>query len=171
MYVTGGGSSTRKSLKHTPRHTYSLYSLYTSLFSSYCPSDFIPHRITIMFTIPQTRLPRNIQLFRKRLSEKMCTRQSRKVIAELRRAKRASGAPWVRKFGYDVAYARTLLRGREGNQVSARPGEEYVVNRAMHLCNPPFSWREIAQEMAWLSSRSKTCLLPRKHVLSFCMLT
>ena len=86
-------------LKHTPRHTYSLYSLYTSLFSSYCPSDFIPHRITIMFTIPQTRLPRNIQLFRKRLSGKMCTRQSRKVIAELRRAKRASGAPWVIKFG------------------------------------------------------------------------
>ena len=29
----------------------------------------------------------------------------------------------------------------------------------MHLCNPPFSWREIAKEMAWLSSRSKTCLL------------
>ena len=51
------------------------------------------------------------------------------------------------------------LRGREGNQVSARPGEEYVINRAMHLCNPPLSWREIAQEMAWLSSRSKTCLI------------
>ena len=25
------------------------------------------------------------------------------------------------------------LRGREGNQVSVRPGEEYVINRAMHL--------------------------------------
>ena len=34
--------------------------------------------------------------------------------------------------------------------MSARPGEEYVINWAMHLCNPPFSWREIAQEMAWL---------------------
>ena len=22
--------------------------------------------------------------------------------------------------------------------MSARPGEEYVINRAMHLCNPPF---------------------------------
>ena len=52
------------------------------------------------------------------------------------------------------------LRGREGNQVSAPLGEEYVINRAMHLCNPRFSWREIAQEMAWPTlSRSKTCLL------------
>ena len=34
-----------------------------------------------------------------------------------------------------------------------------AINRAMHLCNPRFSWREIAQEMAWpTSSRSKTCL-------------
>ena len=32
-----------------------------------------------------------------------------------------------------------MLRGREGNQVSACRGEEYVVNRAMHLCNPRFS--------------------------------
>ena len=105
---------------NTLQGTHSWYSLYTSLFSSYCPSDFIPNRITIMFTIPQTRLPRNIQLFRKRLSEKMCTRQSRKVIAELRRAKRASGAPWVRKFGYDVAYARTLFAG-EGRESGVSP--------------------------------------------------
>ena len=79
------------------------------------------------------------------------------IIAELRRAKRASGAPWVRKFRKPsirenlVMTWRTpvhSLRGREGNQVSARPGEEYVINRAMHLCNPPFSWREIVQEMA-----------------------
>ena len=42
--------------------------------------------------------------------------------------------------------------------MSARRGEEYVINRAMHLCNPSFSWWEIAQEMAWpTSSRSKTC--------------
>ena len=41
--------------------------------------------------------------------------------------------------------------------MSARRGEEYVVNRAMHLCNPSFSWWEIAQEKAWpTSSRSKT---------------
>ena len=52
------------------------------------------------------------------------------------------------------------LRGREGNQVSTPLGQEYVINRAMHLCNPRFSWREIAQEMAWPTSpRSKTCLL------------
>ena len=70
-----------------------------------------------------------------------------------------------RKFGYDVATPVHSLRGREGNQVSARPGEEYVINRAMHLCNPPFSWREIAQEMAWLSSRSKTCLLQLLHCI------
>ena len=68
---------------------------------------------------------------------------------ELRRAKRASEAPWVRKFGKPsirenlVMTKRTpvhFLRGREGNQVSARQGEEYVINRAMDLCNPPFSW-------------------------------
>ena len=81
------------------------------------------------------------------------------ILAELRLPKRASGAPWVRKFGKPsipenlVMTQRTpihSLRGREGNQVSARPGEEYVINHAMHLCNPPFSQREIAQEMAWL---------------------
>ena len=41
----------------------------------------------------------------------------------------------------------------EGNQVSPRRGKEYVINRAMYLCNPRFSWREIAQEMAWPSRR------------------
>ena len=41
----------------------------------------------------------------------------------------------------------------EGNQVSACRGEVYVINRAMHLSNPRFSWREIAQEMAWSSRR------------------
>ena len=45
------------------------------------------------------------------------------------------------------------LRGREGNQVSAPLGEEYVINRAMHLCNPRFSWREIAQE--WRGQRHR----------------
>ena len=42
--------------------------------------------------------------------------------------------------------------------------------RAMHLtmCNPRFSWREIALEMTGqLSSRSKTCLLCEYVVLSF----
>ena len=29
--------------------------------------------------------------------------------------------------------------------MSARRGEEHVVNRAMNLCVPRFSWREIAQ--------------------------
>ena len=41
----------------------------------------------------------------------------------------------------------------EGNQVSACRGEVYVINRAMYLSNPRFSWREIAQEMAWSSRR------------------
>ena len=40
--------------------------------------------------------------------------------------------------------------------MSARPGEEHVINRAMHMCNPPVSWRENAQEMTLLSSRSKS---------------
>ena len=55
--------------------------------------------------------------------------------------------------------------------MSARPGQEYVINRAMHLCNPPLSWREIAREMAWLSSRSKTCLLQRNYFIAegFCV--
>ena len=30
-------------------------------------------------------------------------------------------------------------------------GGEYVINRAMYLCNRRFSWREIEQEMAWQS--------------------
>ena len=37
--------------------------------------------------------------------------------------------------------------------MSPRRGEEYVINRAMYLCNPRFSWREIAEEMAWPSRR------------------
>ena len=41
----------------------------------------------------------------------------------------------------------------EGNRVSSRWGEKHVINRAMHLCNSRFSWREIAQE--------KTCLLQK----------
>ena len=41
----------------------------------------------------------------------------------------------------------------EGNQVSARQGEEYVINRAVYLCNPRSSWREIPLEMAWSSRR------------------
>ena len=61
-----------------------------------------------------------------------------------------------RKFGYDVAYARTLFaeEGRESGVSPSRGGVcRDVINRAMHLCNLLFSWREIAQEMAWLSSR------------------
>ena len=55
--------------------------------------------------------------------------------------------------------------------MSARLGEEHVINRAMHLCNPPVSWREIAQEMTLLSSRSKTCLLQRNYFIAqgFCV--
>ena len=41
----------------------------------------------------------------------------------------------------------------EGDQVPARRGEEYVITRGMYLCNLRFSWREIAQEMAWPSHR------------------
>ena len=48
--------------------------------------------------------------------------------------------------------------------MSARPGEEYVINRAMHLCNPPVSWPEIAQETTWLSLRSKTTSLHKDFV-------
>ena len=72
------------------------------------------------------------------------------------------GAPCVRKLSKlfirenFVMTQRTpvhSLRGREGNQVSAPLGEEYVINRAMHLCNPRFSWRKIAQE--WRGQRHR----------------
>ena len=61
-----------------------------------------------------------------------------------------------RKFGCDVSVLRPSvhsLRVMEGNQVSARRGEEYVLNRGMYLWNSSFSWREIVQEMAWPSRR------------------
>ena len=54
--------------------------------------------------------------------------------------------------------------GREGNQVSGRRGRSMLYFLGRKSCDafvqPAFfSWREIAQEMAWpLSSRSKTCL-------------
>ena len=61
-----------------------------------------------------------------------------------------------RKFGYDVAYTRTLF-AEEGRESGVSPSGggvcRDVINREMHLCNLLFSWREIAQEMAWLSSR------------------
>ena len=41
----------------------------------------------------------------------------------------------------------------EGNQVSACRGEEYVINRVVHLCNLRSSWREIPLEMGWPSRR------------------
>ena len=48
----------------------------------------------------------------------------------------------------------------EGNHVSVRRGEEHIVNRAMNLCAPRFSWREIVQEIAWpTASHPKICLL------------
>ena len=50
----------------------------------------------------------------------------------------------------------------EGNQVSVRRGEEYVISRAMYLCNPRFSWREIAQEMTWPSRRVQKLVYFRK---------
>ena len=78
------------------------------------------------------------------------------------REARASGAPqvrksiYLRKFGSEVSVLRPSvhsLRLIERNQLSARRGEEYVINRAMYLCKLRFSWREIAQEMAWPSRR------------------
>ena len=52
------------------------------------------------------------------------------------------------------------LRGREGNQVSARREKGYVTFSWREMCNTRFSWREITQETTWaLSSLSKTCLL------------
>ena len=48
----------------------------------------------------------------------------------------------LRKFGYDVRVLRASVHSlgvMEGNQVSARRGEEYVINRAMYLCNLRFS--------------------------------
>ena len=94
------------------------------------------------------------------------------IIAELL----ALGAPHLRKFGklsilknfgYDVS-ARPSVHslGGEGRESDVSPSEGGVChsfmagNCAMHLYNSHFSWREIAQDMAWpLSLRSKTCLL------------
>ena len=48
----------------------------------------------------------------------------------------------LRKLGYDVRVLRASVHSlgvMEGNQVSARRGEEYVINRAMYLCNLRFS--------------------------------
>ena len=47
-----------------------------------------------------------------------------------------------KKFGYDVSVLRPSVHSlelMEGNQVSARRGEGYVINRAMYLYNPRFS--------------------------------
>ena len=67
-----------------------------------------------------------------------------------------------RKFGGEVSVPRPSVHSSvvmEGNQVSACRGRgdggEYVINRAMYLCNRRFSWREIGQEMAWQSRRVK----------------
>ena len=70
------------------------------------------------------------------------------ILAELSRAKRAP----AEHHGYSTPSVHSL-EVMEGNQVSPRRGEEYVINRAMYLCNLRFSWREIAQEMAWPSRR------------------
>ena len=73
-----------------------------------------------------------------------------------------------KNFGYDVSVRPSVhslgrVRGRESDVGPSKGGVCHIFlagNRAMHLCNPHFSWREIAQEMAWpLSLRSKTCLL------------
>ena len=59
-------------------------------------------------------------------------------------------------FCRDVSVLRPSVHSlgvMEGNQVSALQGwggGEYVIN---HAINPRFSWREIAQEMAWQSRR------------------
>ena len=48
----------------------------------------------------------------------------------------------LRKFGYDVRVLHASVHTLgvvEGNQVSARLGEEYVINCAMYLCNLRFS--------------------------------
>ena len=48
----------------------------------------------------------------------------------------------LRKLGYDVRVLRASVHSlgvMEGNQVSARRGEEYVINRAMYLCKLRFS--------------------------------
>ena len=95
------------------------------------------------------------------------------IIAELL----ARGVPHLRKFGklsirkilaMTSAYVRPYTlwgrgKGRESDVGPSKGGVCHIFlagNRAMHLCNPHFSWPEIAQEMAWpLSLRSKTCLL------------
>ena len=72
------------------------------------------------------------------------------------------GAPWVRKFGHDVAYARTHLAVVERESGVSRPGggvQTVCYNHAMHLCNPRFSWREPAQEIAWPSTTARNTSL------------
>ena len=80
----------------------------------------------------------------------------RVFVAELRRAKRASGAPWVTKFGkpsireslVDVAYARTLFAG-EGRESSVSPSGGGVCHKLRDAFvqplfiggKPPKKWR------------------------------
>ena len=45
-------------------------------------------------------------------------------------------------------------------------GGEYVINRAMYLCNRRFSWREIGQEMAWQSRSVQKPVYFRKFLSS-----
>ena len=83
------------------------------------------------------------------------------LVAELRRAKHASGAPWVtffgksiyaRNFGYDFTYVRPPVQtvGVEVGRQDSLWGREYSGNFpwreiAWQRCiwQPAFSWREI----------------------------
>ena len=77
-----------------------------------------------------------------------------------------------RKFGYDVSVLRPSVRPlgvRDGNQLSARRGEEYVIfcrrEKVRCICAPfvylcVFSWREIARRKKWCNH----CRLVQKLV-------
>ena len=162
---------------------------------------------------------KHIQLFRERLSETMCMRQSRKVIwdmintlfltlqllnlllllsfsnrkhrsmvscailsnffEEQRTQNHPQYLSGLSRAIFSATFSRNgcihrfmghrilqLAKTTRGQQTALARRDYKVttvgINCAMLLCNPRFSWREIAQEMAWpTSSRSNTCLLQK----------
>ena len=58
--------------------------------------------------------------------------------------------PWIVRTGKN---SWSLIQGYHLGTDCSNINGLYVINRAMYLCNPRFSWGEIGQEMAWQSRR------------------
>ena len=56
------------------------------------------------------------------------------------------------------------LLGRKGNQMSARRGRSMFINRAMHLCNPPFLLNRERNGVAYKNMFTSTTSLQKDFV-------